>query len=151
MSGTRALRLALVASVCMLGALSACSSDDDDTSSEASTCEAMQELSSAVNGLSSFDLSAEGTNGRQAQLDTIESDWQDVRDAASDQFGDELDSLEQSVDTLGDTLGSIGDGGQGIGSLIDQVRTEITAVGTAWQALADSAESELSGCDLSSS
>jgi hypothetical protein len=151
MPRTRAIRLALLASVSLMVALTACSSDDDDTSSEASTCEEMQQLSSAVNGLTSFDLAGEGTNGLEAQLDTVKSDWQDVRDAASDQFGDQLDALEQSVEALGTTLGSLGDGGQSLGSLIDQVRTEITAVSTAWQSLADSAESELSGCDLSSS
>jgi hypothetical protein len=145
--GHRSLIVVLAAIVLALAVIG-CSSDSDGDDDDASTCASLQQLSASVRALSTLDLSAEGTNGLQSRLETIEDDWSDARQAAADQFGGELDELEQAVDTLGATLDSLGSGDQTLGALADQVRSDVQAVDAAWRSLVEAAEEELSDCDL---
>lgn len=128
-----------------LGATSACSSDSSDS---ASTCKDLQQLSSEVQNLTNLDFIAEGTSGIKSQLDQIESTWKQAKQSGSEQFGDELDKLEQSITALTDTIkGASGSGS--ITSIISQIRTDAANVSTAWDSLSKAVKGELSDCDLS--
>jgi hypothetical protein len=132
-----ALALA-VASLLLVG----CSDDD-----EPSACGELQDVADDVRGLTSTDLIAEGTDEVRDDVDDLTSEWDEVRDAAGDQFGDELDALESALSDVGSTLDDLGEGS--LDEIEDELDTEIDAVRAAYDELTTAVSDELGDCDLS--
>ena len=86
----------------------------------------------------------------KSALDEVKSAAQDAKKEASKQFSSDIDSLEKSIQTFGDDV-SNGKGSQSIVDWLSQLGEDISAIGTAYDQLSTSAETELSDCDLSSS
>ena len=132
--------LAIVAAVVLTASLAVSCSDDGGDDS-ASTCQSMQNLSTQVDTLLALNPVSVGADGVRTQVDAVKQSWQDARDAAGDQFGDELDAFQSSIDALSESIGS-GGGVSGIQSAVDAVKTS-------WQSLTTAVDNELSDCTLS--
>lgn len=127
-----ALTLALVLAGC---------GDDDDS---ADTCEAAQGVVSAVSAVADLDLSADVGEQLSERLDTTRQSLDDLSDAASDQFGDEVDAVRDAVSAVGDALG----GDASIGERVEAVQTAVGELTAAVDALGTAVTAELSDCDL---
>ncbi len=134
----------LAAAVLVMG-LAACG----DTDEQASTCDALQDLSSEVTGLANVDLVGEGTSALDEQVDAIETSWDKARTAADGQFSSQFSALESSLAALGSSVESLISGDQSISDRLSTLQADVTAVGDAWSALATVASDELGDCDLS--
>jgi hypothetical protein len=145
MRSPRAVGMGLLVALAVAG-LGACSDDDDDS---ASTCADLQALAAEVRDLAALDFVSVGTDGVSEQLDTVDASRQRVRDTSADQFGAELDDLQTALSALGATIESAVGSGIPISQVVSQVRADVTAVSTSWDALQAAADDELSGCDLS--
>ncbi len=133
-----------VAAVVMVASLVACG----DTDEQASTCDALQDLSAEVSGLANVDLVGEGTSALNEQVDAIEASWNTAKDAADNQFASQFAALQSSLTALGSTVESFVNGDQGISDSVTALSAEVTAVSDAWSELATTAEAELGDCDL---
>ena len=133
------LSAVIVTSMLLLGACS---------DSEASTCGAAQDLADAVRDLGEVDLGTEGRDEVERALDDVGAAWDELADAAGDQFGDEIDSLETSVDDAGQAVAEApeADDLRDAGSSISDALGD---VGDAWGSLSSSVQAELGDCDLS--
>ena len=135
---------AALAAVVMVGSLAACGGTDE----QASTCEALQNLSAEVSGLADVDLVGEGTSALNEQVDAIETSWNTAKDAADNQFASQFAALQSSLTALGSTVESFVSGDQGISDSVTALSADVTAVSDAWSELATTAETELGDCDL---
>lgn len=133
-----------VAAVVMVASLAACGGTDE----QASTCDALQNLSAEVTGLANVDLVGEGTSALNEQVDAIETSWNTAKDAADNQFTSQFAALQSSLTALGSTVESFVSGDQGISDSVSALSADVTAVSDAWSELATTAEAELGDCDL---
>lgn len=133
-----------VAAVVMVASLAACGGTDE----QASTCDALQNLSAEVTGLANVDLVGEGTSALNEQVDAIETSWNTAKDAADNQFASQFAALQSSLTALGSTVESFVSGDQGISDSVTALSADVTAVSDAWSELATTAEAELGDCDL---
>ena len=141
-------RLRLSASILVvlaIGGLAGCSSGDDS-----STCADLQNLYGEVNGLIDLKPLQVGAEGIQDQLDDVQAAWDTAKKSAGSEFGSELDSLESSVQTLVEEVKSFDGEDSSLSQNIDQLKTDIEAVGTSLDDLTSAVESELSDCTLDS-
>lgn len=125
MTGTPQLRVpgagaagrALLASVLIVGVVTACGGDDDDddaaADAETAYCDERDDLREDVDELAEVDLVGDGVNGVRAALDDVEESAQQVRDAGSEAVGDEVDALQSAVDGLRSAISELGDSGIG--------------------------------------
>lgn len=137
----RLLAAALTIPLLALGAV-ACSDD------EPSACAEAQDLQSAVSSLLDLDLVATGTDGLSEAVDDVQTAWKDFKSAAGDQFGSQVDGLEDAISTAEDDLSSLGDSAS-IGDAIDTIGADVEAIQEAWGSLAKAVNAEFSDCDLS--
>lgn len=133
-----------VAVVVMVASLAACG----DTDEQASTCDALKDLSAEVSGLANVDLVGEGTSALNEQIDAVEASWNTAKDAADNQFASQFAALQSSLTALGSTVESFVSGDQGISDSVSALSADVTAVRDAWSELATTAEAELGDCDL---
>lgn len=133
-----------VAAVAMVASLAACG----DTDEQASTCDALKDLSAQVTGLANVDLVGEGTSALNEQINAIETSWNSAKDAADNQFASQFAALQSSLTALGSTVESFVNGEQGLSESMSALSAEVTAVSDAWSELATTAEAELGDCDL---
>ena len=133
-----------VAAVVMVASLAACGGTDE----QASTCDALKDLSAEVTGLANVDLVGEGTSALNEQVDAIETSWNTAKDAADNQFASQFAALQSSLTALGSTVESFVSGDQGISDSVTALSADVTAVSDAWSELATTAETELGDCDL---
>jgi hypothetical protein len=132
----RTLRRAIAAcgAIVVLGLFPACSSSDDSSSTTTSpegkeeVCAARDELEASVAGLIDADLLTGGTEGIQDAVDQVVGDLGDLKDAAGDDYGPQVEALEADLEELQDAVAGLGDGGVGEG--LTAVGTAIAAVGT---------------------
>lgn len=126
------LRVSTLAVVGVMGlALATAGCGDDDKSSQETYCEAGESLESSVAALVNLDLIAEGTDGLNAALDSVEGDLEELRDAASDAAADEVDALRGSVEELESSISTLG----------GEITLEnVSALGTAVENVATSAQ-----------
>jgi len=137
--------VAVLAAAILVAGLAACGGTDE----QASTCDALQDLSTEVSGLASVNLVSEGTSALTEQIDAIETSWDKARVAADGQFASQFSALESSLVALGSAVESLISGDQSISDRLSTLRADVTAVGDAWSALATTADDELGDCDLS--
>ena len=133
-----------VAAVVMVASLAACGGTEE----QASTCDALKDLSAEVTGLANVDLVGEGTSALNEQVDAIETSWNTAKDAADNQFASQFAALQSSLTALGSTVESFVSGDQGISDSVSALSADVTAVSDAWSELATTAETELGDCDL---
>ena len=141
-------RLKLSASVLVvftIGGLVSCSSSDDS-----STCADLQSLYGEVNTLVDMKPLQVGADGIQDQLDTVQSAWTTAKKSAGDEFDSQLGALESSIQTLVDEVKSFAGDDKSLSDNIDQLKTDMSAVGSALDDLASAVDSELSDCTLDS-
>lgn len=131
--GRRSLRL--VASACttvvLLGAFSACGSDDE-ASREAAFCNAGDSLRTDIAAVGDIDILSEGTNGLNERFIAIETDLKELVDSGSDVAADEIEALDSAVSELGSALEALGDdvsvdGARAVGTAL----TNVTAAASA--------------------
>jgi hypothetical protein len=134
----------LMAAVMVVG-LAACGGTDE----QASTCDALQNLSTEIAGLADVDLVGEGTSALNEQIDAVETSWDEAKTAADGQFASQFSDLESSLVALGSAVESLVSGGQSVSESLSTLQADVTAVGDAWSALATTASDELGDCDLS--
>lgn len=139
-----ARRLLHTASALALASLLLVGCSDDD---EPSACGELQDVADDVRGLMSTDVIAEGTDEVREDVDDLNAEWDEVRSAAGDQFGDEIDALESALSDVGATLEDLGGGS--LDEVEDELGTEIDAIRAAYDDLATAVSDELGECDLS--
>ena len=117
--------------VVVLGLLSACGSSDDSSSApegKEQVCAARDQLEASVSGLVDPDLLTEGTDGIRDAVDQVADDVQELRAAAGDDYGPQVEALQTDLEDLQNAVTELGAGGVGEG--LAAVGTAITAVGT---------------------
>lgn len=93
--------------VVMVVAMAAgCGSDDP----EDAFCDSGDSLQANIAGLGDVDLVGEGTSALTAQLDTIETDLNNLRESGTEVVAEEVDALETAVEQLGSALRNLGEG-----------------------------------------
>lgn len=133
--------------IAVLGLIAAACGSDDDSSDEASTCDSLQEVAVSVDNLREVDLLAEGTDGLDAAMTDVDETWGAAKSAAEDQFGEQVDEVNDALDALSDTVSSIGDA-DSLEDFGDELAAEIEAVNQSWEALSAAAAEELADCEV---
>jgi hypothetical protein len=119
-----------------------CSDDDGD---EASTCSDLQALATDVRGLTDVDIVDSGLDALRDQLDEIDTAWNTAKESGDEQFGAELDALDDAISTLEDEVSS----DDSLSEKAEAVGTDIDAVSTAWDDVTSAVDDEMGDCDLS--
>ena len=110
-----------LAAILSVSFLAACG--DDDESPEEAFCNAGDSLESDVQALSDLDIVAEGTDGLDEQLGSIESDLTEMKEAGTEVAGEQIAELETAIADLETSLDDLG------GDLtVDNAGTAIDAV-----------------------
>jgi hypothetical protein len=135
----------IVVGLALATALVACTDSD-----ETSTCDSLQGLANSVNDLVNIDVVAEGTDGLDEALQTLEKSWQAVESDSADQFGSEVQALSDSVDNTAETVASFGDA-ESLSSGAAEISAAFDGIEAAWVSLKTAAATELADCDLSTS
>jgi hypothetical protein len=121
------VRLMLMAGLA-IAAIAGCG-DDDEKSAQEKYCEAGASLEASVEALLDLDLVAEGTDGLESALGEVESNVNDLRDAATDAAADDVTALEQSVDGLEGAVSDLG--GEISSENVTGVQSAVQSVGAA--------------------
>ena len=95
----------------LAGAAVACSDDSDDVSPEEAYCNAGESLQTSVESLLDLDVIAEGTNGIEAAIESVESDFSEFTDAAEEVTAEEGEALEAAFNDLKAAFDAIADYG----------------------------------------
>jgi hypothetical protein len=113
--------------------LAACGGDDDDSSS---LCNDVDALKSSVQELRDVNVVQNGTSELSSALDKVKSDAQALADSAKQDFGPDVDALQQALSTLETALRNVRDNG------ITPVQESAQAVQTAAKNLEDAVTSK---------
>jgi signal transduction protein with GAF and PtsI domain len=119
----------------LLGALAACGEGDGGESAQQKYCDAGAQLRTSLTALADVDLLAEGTNGVKDAVDQVQTDFDALRDAATDATQDEVDALSQALDELDTAMSDLG--GELTSENAVAVKAAIQNVGTAAKGVYD--------------
>ncbi len=137
-------RVLAVGSIVLL-TLVGCSSND----TAASTCQDLQNLAAQVRGLRDVNIVQTGVDGLQQQVTAVDGAFDQAKASGKDQFGPELDALDNSINELGTTLSGAKDSGKSIGEILSSVESDVSSISSSWNNLTSAVKTELDSCDLS--
>ena len=95
----------------LVGAAVACSDDGDDVSPEEAYCNAGESLQASVEALLDLDVIAEGMNGVETAIESVQADFTEFTDAAEELTEDDAQALRGAFADLQAAFDSIGDDG----------------------------------------
>ena len=78
----------------------ACGGDDDDESAP-TLCDDVEALQSSVTDLKNVDVVANGVSALETAVSDVTTNVETVVESASDEFSDEVDALQESMQALG--------------------------------------------------
>jgi hypothetical protein len=146
----RAVAVTVIAgSAVTLSACGSSSSKSSTTTTTPSTCASLQKLQSSVDSLKNINVAQQGTDGVKSSLNDVKSAAQNVKKSAKNQFGSDVDALENSISKLGDDL-KAGKGSQSIVDWAQQLGDDVTAVVDSFDQLQTAAQKGLKDCNLKS-
>ena len=130
----------VVACLAVAVLVGACGDDDDDSSDAATTtttpgdavCSDSEALQSSIAGLTSLDVSAEGTNALESALADVKDDLSELRSSVSEALQPQVQAVQDGVEDLETAVGDLGSGGA------SDVRAAISTVSSAVATLVDS-------------
>lgn len=125
--------------------LTAAACSDDDTPA---ACSAAQDFADSLRSLTDVNVVSEGTDALQSGIDDVQASWADLKDAASDQFGDDVDELDAAVSDAGDTVSSLPESGS-LSEAATSIGDALSGISTSWDTLKGDIQGEFSDCDLS--
>jgi len=143
------LRTSLLSLACLATTVlvTSCSSDSEPSASDDSAavtttetvttttqdlCADRDALQASIDSLTEVDVRAEGSNGVEAALATVQEDLTAVGESADAELQPEVDALQDAIDELGPAVESIDDGGAAAAA------TAIADVATSAEALISS-------------
>ncbi|MFC0431983.1 hypothetical protein [Kutzneria buriramensis] len=103
-------------------------------SSTAVFCASMRQLGSDVHALLTLDVVAVGVGGLKTAVQRVSAQLGVVARDASGAFGPQLRTLRAELDDLGDTIAGLTDAA-GVRTALSELRSQIAAVGSGWDAL----------------
>src|SRR4051794_26885660 len=104
MRGARQLFAAAIAAGLLFAALGGCGG-----SSKPGYCSDVSDFESAVSGLKDVKPVQNGTSSVKSAIQKVEDTGKAVVDSAQSDFPDQTKAIDQSLDTLGETLKQLGD------------------------------------------
>ncbi len=110
-------------------------------------CAALADLQASFAALEDVDPLDDGLQGYADAVDAIRTDVADLRSAAGDQLGGQLDALTSAIDDLQGTLDSLGDGS--LGGALREIGDGLSALGTAITELRSEAGTAFGECSES--
>lgn len=134
----------VVAAVLGLVALG-CSSGSDDAGSD--TCADLQQVADDVRAVTEVNLISDGTSALTHAFDQLRSSLDTLAKDADSKLRPTVETFESSVSSISNTLTSLGD--RPLSESASQLEHDVQQMTQAFQDLSDTAEQELSGCDIS--
>ena len=141
--GVLILLIAGAAAAILLGIYAVNRDENSQADAQASFCSSLETMEADVQALVALDPSTASQSDYQDDVDAIQSDWDDVKSAASDLASVDKSTLDSAWDDFKSAVDDVPDDAS--------VSDALTDVGTAAQSLVSAVQSTLSGPDCSSS
>jgi hypothetical protein len=132
-----------VAAAILLGIYAVTRDENSQANAQASFCSSLESMESDVQALVSLDPSSASKSDYEDAVDSIQSDWDDVKSDASNLASIDMSTLDGAWDDFKSAVDDVPDDAS--------VSDALSDVGTAAQSLVSTTQSTLNGPDCSSS